>query len=222
MGTVAWPRYPDLIKSWRRAWDRPDLPFLIVQLPGFIKHLGPNDKRLDMDAATLAKFHKESREHGFCGIREAELLTWERVPNTGMAVTIDLGEPYNIHPARKLPVAQRLFLQARKLVYGEKNLVASGPVPTKIAPKDDRFVVHFKYVGGGLVAKGGTLKGFEISGDGKAFVPADAHIDGETVVVSSKDVKAPKAMRYAWAGFPDCTLYNKEGLPATPFRTPAD
>ncbi|CAN5455515.1 sialate O-acetylesterase [soil metagenome] len=209
---------PALIRSWRKAWQNPDLPFLIVQLPGFIKHLGPENKRLDMDAASLAQFKKESAEHGYSMVREAQLKTWQNVPKTGMAVTIDLGERYNIHPRKKLPVAQRLFLQARKLVYGEKDLVAGGPAPEKGEVQGDRFVISFRSVGGGLVAKGGELTGFELSADGKSFVPAQGHIEGSTVVVTNPEIKAPKAVRYAWGGYPDYSLYNKEGLPATPFR----
>lgn len=209
---------PAMIRSWRKAWDNPDLPFLIVQLPGFIKHLGAENKQMDMDAATLSQFKKESDEHGFCWVREAQLMTWQNVPQTGMAVTIDLGEPYDIHPKKKLPVAQRLFLQARQLVYGEKDLVASGPVPEKGEAQGDRFVISFRSVGGGLMAKGGGLKGFELSADGKSFVPAQARIEGHTVIATHSGIKAPKALRYAWGGYPEYSLYNKEGLPAPPFR----
>lgn len=213
---------PALISSWRKAWQNPDMPFLIVQLPGFIMQRAANDPRLDMDAATLAQFAKENSEHGYCGIREAQLMTWQQVPHTGMAITIDLGDPYNIHPLRKLPVAQRLFLQARQLVYGEKDLLASGPVPDKFTQQDNTFVVHFQYTGSGLVSEKDQLTGFELSADGVTFQPAQARIVGETVVVSRADMPHPKALRYAWAGYPQYSLYNKESLPATPFRYPTD
>jgi len=211
---------PALIRSWRKAWKRPDMPFLFVQLPGFAgTHKGEKDKAMDMDAASLEALAR-SGDQTWTTLREAQLLTWQSVPNTGMAVTIDLGEPYDIHPPRKLPVAQRLFLHARKLAYGEKGLVVSGPVPGKVEVTGGSVVVHFEHVGGGLVAKGGKLKGFEIAAPDEKYVPAAARIEGRTVVVSSPDVKSPKSIRYAWAGFPLCTLYNKEGLPATPFRWP--
>ena len=117
-------------------------------------------------------------------------------------------------------MGERLVLLARKIAYGEKDLVASGPVPARIVNKGDRFEVTFKDVGGGLVSKGGELKGFELSEDGKTFVAAQARMEKDTVIISSSEAKAPKAMRYAWAGYPLCSLYNKEGLPASPFRFP--
>ena len=211
---------PALIKSWRKAWDNPQLPFLFVQLAGFTDNKAPANKQLDMDATVLAQFHQQSAEHGFCGVREAQLLTAESVPFTGMASAIDLGDPYDIHPKRKREVGERLFLLARKIAYGETTLVASGPVPARIENKGDRFEVTFKNVGGGLVAKTGELKGFELSKDGQTFVAVPARIVQDTVIVSSPDVKAPKALRYAWAGYPLCSLYNKENLPASPFRYP--
>ena len=219
-GTEYRQSLPALIRSWRKSWGNAALPFIIVQLPGFVRHLGPEDKRLDMDAASLAQFQKENAEHGYCGIREAQLLTCRSVPHTALAVTIDLGDKFDIHPRRKLPVAQRVFLQARKLVYGEKELVAGGPVPLGFEVRDGRAVVSFEGVGGGLVAQGGDLKGFEVSADGKLFVPAQALIKGDRVEARSADVPKPLAVRYAWAGFPEATLFNREGLPATPFRYP--
>lgn len=213
---------PALISSWRKAWNDANLPFLIVQLPGFVKQASGKKTALDMDANSLAQFEKENVDHGYCGIREAELMTSQSVPNTGLAITIDLGEAYDIHPPRKLPVAQRLFLQARRLAYGEKNLVACGPTPQKVETRGAEMVVHFDNVGGGLVVKGDKLLGFEIKGEGGQFVPAEAKIDGSTVVISSPAVAKPVAMRYAWAGLPPCTLYNKEGLPASPLRYPTD
>ncbi len=209
-----------MIGDWRQAWNNPALPFLIVQLPGFLKHLGPEDERLDMDAATLAKFTGENVDHGFCHIREAQLQTWRSVPNTGLAVTLDLGDPYDIHPRQKLPVAQRLLLLARKLAYGERDVVADSPYPEQVEFKGDECRIRYGGVGGGLAVKGDTLKGFELSADGQAFVPAAAEIKGDTVVVTSAEVKAPVAVRYAWAGWPEATLANQEGLPATPFRWP--
>ena len=209
-----------LIESWRDAWDNPEMPFLIVQLPGFLKHMGPQDERLDMDAETLAQFAGENVDHGFCHIREAQLQTWRSVPRTGMAVTLDLGDPYDIHPRRKLPVAERLFLQARRLVYGETDLVADSPHPVKVAFAKGEGLIRFGGIGGGLVADGGVLKGFELSADGTTFVSATAEIAGDTVIVSSGEVAEPVAVRYAWAGWPEATLANRAGLPATPFRYP--
>lgn len=211
---------PAMIASWRAAWKQPDLPVVIIQLPGFIEHLGPENKRLDMDAATLAQFRQKNIEHGYCGVREAQLLTAQTVPHTGLVTTIDLGDRFDIHPRRKLPVAQRAFLQARKLAYGETELIASGPAPKSCAVRNDRYVVTFTNVGDGLEVHGKELTGFELSADGITFHPAQALINGETVEVWADGITKPTALRYAWAGFPDATLYNKAGLPATPFRDP--
>jgi len=211
---------PALIRSWRKAWNNPELPFLFVQLAGFSSHEALPDKRLDMDAAILARLHKDTAEHGLCGVREAQLMTAESVPFAGMASAVDLGDPYDIHPRRKREVGERLFLLARKIAYGEKDLVACGPAPARIVNKGGRFEVTFHHIGGGLVAKDGELKGFELSEDGKTFSAAQARIERDIVIVSSPDVKAPAAIRYAWAGYPLCSLYNREGLPASPFRFP--
>lgn len=208
-----------MIQDWRTAWSNPELPFLIVQLAGFIKHLGPADKRLDMDARTLASFTGENVDHGFCHIRQAQYDVSRSVPRVGLAVTTDLGDPYDIHPRKKLPVAERLLLQARKLAYGEK-VVADSPYPGQVEFKRGECRIRYGGVGGGLIAKGDVLKGFELSADGTNFVAATASIKGDSVIVTGTEVKAPVAVRYAWAGWPEAMLYNKEGLPATPFRFP--
>lgn len=208
-----------MIQDWRSAWHNPEMPFLVVQLAGFIKHLGPADKRLDMDAASLAKFKGENVDHGFCDIREAQYQVSRTVPRVGLAVTTDLGDPYDIHPRKKLPVAERLLLQARKLAYGEK-VVADSPYPEQVEFKGGECRIRYGGVGGGLIAKGDALKGFALSGDGTTFSTATAIIKGDTVIVTSAEVQAPLAVRYAWAGWPEATLYNQEGLPATPFRFP--
>ena len=207
---------PALIRCWRAAWQRPELPFIFVQLPGFIMQKA-KDSAIDMDAKTLAAYKKQTVEKTWTVIREAQLLTWLKTPHTGMAITIDVGEPYDIHPPNKEPVAQRLFLQARHVAYGE-DLVYSGPVPAKTEIRDGGFVVTFDHVGGGLTAKGGALKGFEVAGSDMVFAPAAAEIKGNQVLVRSTAVADPVHLRYAWDGCPDATLYNQEGLPATPFR----
>jgi sialate O-acetylesterase len=208
-----------MIQDWRKAWNAPEMPFLIVQLPGFIKDQVPGAHPLGMDAATLAKFAGENVDHGFCHIREAQYQTSRAVTRVGLAVTTDLGAPYDIHPRKKLPVAERLLLQARKLAYGEK-VVADSPYPEKVEFKGGECRIRYGGVGGGLIAKGDALKGFELSADGTHFVTAAAVIKGDSLIVTGAEVKAPVAVRYAWAGWPEATLCNKEGLPATPFRFP--
>jgi sialate O-acetylesterase len=181
-----------------------------------------------MDAATLARFVGENVDHGFCHIRQAQYDVSRAVPRVGLAVTTDLGDPYDIHPRKKLPIAQRLLLQARKLAYGEK-VVADSPYPEQVVFKGGECRIRYGGVGGGLVVQspparsaGGTgdLKGFELSADGTNFVAAAAVTKGDSVIVTGAEVKAPVAVRYAWAGWPEATLCNKEGLPATPFRFP--
>ena len=208
-----------LFASWRRAWARPDLPFLVVQLPGFISHQA-GKTALDMDAASLAKFAGENQHHGFIPVREAQLRVSREVPHVGLVVTLDLGEKFDIHPPRKRAVGERLALQARKLAYGEKDVVAEGPVPRGFDRRDGGFSIRFDGVGGGLVARG-ELAGFEVADAAGIWHPATATITGNDVSVRAAAVPEPAGVRYAWLGYPEATLFNREGLPATPFRHPA-
>jgi sialate O-acetylesterase len=208
-----------LIASWRRAWARPDMPFLVVQLPGFISHQA-GKTALDMDAESLAKFAGQNKHHGFIPVREAQLRVSREVSNVGLAVTLDLGEKFDIHPRRKRAVGERLALQARRLAYGEREIVAGGPVPRGFDRRDGGFCIHFDGVGGGLVARG-ELAGFEVADTAGIWHPATAAIAGDTVVVRAAAVPEPAGVRYAWLGYPEATLFNREGLPATPFRHPA-
>ena len=146
------------------------------------------------------------------------MLKTLKVPNTGMAVTIDVGMANNIHPKNKQAVGKRLALWALAKTYG-KDVVACGPLYKSMSKSGGRITVTFDHVGGGLLAKGGKLEGFALAGPDKKFVWADAKIEGDKVVVSSAEVKDPAAVRYAWATNPKCTLFNKAGLPASPFRT---
>ncbi len=211
---------PALIRSWRKSFAQPDLPFLFVQLPGFQEHRAGKDVRMDMDSKTLAGLHKGGERHAFIEVREAQLLTWRSVPRTGMAITIDVGDAWDIHPANKEPVADRLLLQAREVAYGEK-LVASGPVPCDVKFGKGDVEVRFDYVGSGLVGRGpgGAVLGFDLAGSDLRFHPAQARIEGDRVIVSCPEVPVPSMLHYAWAGYPQCTLFNREGLPATPFRS---
>ncbi len=184
--------FPAMIGDWRKAWNEGDFPFLFVQ---------------------IAPFERITPE-----IREAQLLSWQKVPHTAMAVITDVGEEHDIHPTKKEPVGARLALAARAVAYGEK-IEYSGPVYDSMKVRGNEVVLSFKHNGGGLMAKGGDLKGFTIAGDDGKFTPASAKIEGNTVVVSSPSVSKPVAVRYGWANTPDVNLFNKEGLPATPFRT---
>ncbi len=187
--------FPAMIADWRRAWGLGDFPFLFVQ---------------------IAPYNTMSPE-----IREAQLLSWQRTTNTAMAVTIDCGDANDIHPANKKPVGARLALAARALAYGE-SLEYSGPVFAGHKVDGAKLILNFTHLGGGLVAKDGALKGFTIAGADKTFRPAQAEISGDTVVVSAADVAQPVAVRYGWANVPEGNLFNRAGLPASPFRTDVD
>jgi len=185
-----------LIEDWRQLWGR-ELPFYIVQ---------------------VAALQNNSNNPT---VREAQ-ATVLKLPNTGMAVTIDIGDPKSVHPKDKQDVGDRLCRIALANVYGQK-LEYSGPMYASMQVEGDKIRINFSHTGGGLVAKGGDLQWFTIAGaDGKQ-APAQARIDGQTVVVSSPAVPEPKSVRYAWDRYPlGCNLYNAEGLPAAPFRTDTD
>lgn len=191
--------FPTLINDWRRAWGI-DFPFLFVQLANFMQR------------------KPKPSESAWAELREAQLLTFLKVPKTGMAVAIDIGEADDIHPKNKQDVGKRLALAARAIAYGE-SIVFSGPIFNKIAIEGNKIRIYFKHVGSGLMAKGEKLTGFAIAGEDGKFVWANAEIDGDTVVVWNPQIDKPVAVRYAWSDNPDCNLYNKEGLPASPFRT---
>ena len=136
-----------------------------------------------------------------------------------MAVTIDVGEWNDIHPLNKKDVGHRVFLSARGLVYGEKDIVSSGPVFKEMKIEGNKIILSFTNIGGGLSGNG-SLKQFAIAGSNKKFVWANAEIAGDKVIVTSKSVKKPVAVRYAWSDNPEgASLQNKEGLLASPFRT---
>ncbi|GAB3573655.1 sialate O-acetylesterase [Spirosoma luteolum] len=190
-----------LITDWRQRWNQGQLPFLYVQLPGF------------MDYTYLPA------ESGWALLREGQLKALS-VPKTAMTVAIDLGEWNDIHPDNKKAVGDRLALAARKLAYGE-NLVYSGPLYESATVENDKIVIRFTHTGGGLTTQDGEPLGeFAIAGADKKWVWANARIVDNTVVVSSTDVQSPQYVRYAWADNPvQANLVNKEGLPASPFRT---
>jgi sialate O-acetylesterase len=157
-------------------------------------------------------------EDGWAAIRE-QFLKSLSLPNAGMAVTIDVGEEKDIHPKNKQEVGRRLAQWALAKTYG-KPIVPGGPLYKGMSKEGNSITVRFDDVGAGLAATGGEpLKGFAVAGADKVFVWAEAKIAGDTVVVSSPQVKDPVAVRYAWANNPACNLANKEGFPASPFRT---
>jgi len=192
--------FPMLIEDWRVRWGQGYFPFLFVQLANF------RDKQT------------EPADNDWAELREAQQMTL-KYPNTGMAVAIDIGDANDIHPKNKLDVGKRLYLAAQWVAYGE-NVVHSGPVYEYMKIEGSKIRISFGSVGTGLEAgKTLPLKGFAIAGEDKKFYWAEAVIEGNEIVVSAAKVSAPVAVRYSWASNPDGNLYNKEGLPASPFRT---
>lgn len=192
--------FPALIRDWRTQWKNEAMPFYFVQLANYM---------------AVQKDPNEASDWPL--LREAQTMTLD-VPHTGMAVTIDIGEADDIHPRNKKDVGERLALAALHDTYG-RDVVYSGPAFRAMEREGNTLRLSFDHVGDGLVAKGGPLKGFAIAGPDRNFVWADAHIDGNTIVVSSPQIAEPVAVRYGWANNPVVNLYNKEGLPAIPFRT---
>jgi sialate O-acetylesterase len=194
--------FPTMIQSWRKDWKQGDFPFFFVQL-------APYDRG--------AKLPTEPTDTAWARLREAQRLTL-KTPKTGMAVITDVGDKEDIHPKQKEPVGARLALAARAIAYGEK-IEYSGPTYDRVNFADGKAILSFQHLGGGLEAKGGELTGFTIAGDDKVFYNADALIQGDTIVVSSPKVAKPAAVRFGWANYPVVNLWNKAGLPASPFRT---
>lgn len=187
-----------VISDWRKLWRQGDFPFYYVQL------------------ANHCPWRMEPEVSGWAKVREAQRQVM-KIPNTGMAVTIDVGMYNDLHPWDKKSVGERLALWALNFVFGEKN-VCSGPIYKRMSVENDSVRLYFDHVGSGLVVKGERLETFEVSTDDGVFYPAEARIDGENIVIRSKNVKNPVRVRYAWADNPeDANLYNKEGLPASPF-----
>jgi sialate O-acetylesterase len=191
---------PVLIKSWRNDWGRNDLPFIIFQItPNRKPQTDPNEVS------------------GIALIQEAQLKTFLQVPNTALVITMDVAET-DVHYKEKEPIGERTMKAALALAYG-KDIEYCGPVFESMKIDGSRATLNFSHLGKGLMVKGDTLHGFVICGSDKRFVFADAKIDGSKVVVSSDKVSQPVAVRYGWADFPKVNLFNKEGIPASPFRT---
>ena len=191
--------FQSMIEDWRVRWGMGYFPFLFVQLANY------------MDIP------EQPQEDNWAELREAQMMALN-LPNTGMAVTIDIGEMFDIHPRNKQDVGYRLALAAKSIAY-EKEVVFSGPLYRGYEINGSDVEIAFDHIGKGLMVKGDKLTGFQIAGKDKKFYWADAQIVGGEVFVSSDKVKEPVAVRYGWAINPECNLYNKNGLPASPFRT---
>jgi sialate O-acetylesterase len=194
--------YPTMIKDWRTRWGG-DFTFVGVQLAPY-------------HGATTG----DSAYVDYAELRDAQRHATTVLPKVGIAVITDSGNETDIHPPQKEPVGKRLARNARALAYGEK-IEYLGPVFKEAKFADGAATLTFGHVGGGLVAKGGDLVGFTIAGKDGKFVPAKAVIKDDTIVVSSEGVADPVAVRFGWVNFakPTLNLFNKEGIPASPFRT---
>jgi len=192
--------FPLMISDWRSRWKQGDLPFLYVQLANYMKR------------------QPEPTESDWAALREAQTITL-KLPNTGMASAIDIGEADDIHPRNKQEVGRRLALQAKKIVYNQP-VQASGPMYLNHKINGNHVIVSFKETGNGLKVSGsGPLNGFAIAGADKKFYWATAKIEGNTVILNAEQIKNPVAVRYGWADNPEGNLINAEGLPAVSFRT---
>lgn len=204
--------FPLLIESWRKQRKDENLSFIFAQLAAFQRHK-PNDPLpKDFFADRLPGDEKWPE------LREAQTAALN-LPNTGMAVCIDIGDPDDIHPQNKQDVGYRMAQEALRITYG-RDSVSAGPLYRGMEVEGDAIRIHFNNAGSGLVAKDGALRHFAIAGEDGTFVWAEATIDGDSVLVRSDAVATPKAVRYAWANYPlGANLFNAEGFPASPFRT---
>jgi sialate O-acetylesterase len=191
--------FRSMVEDWRAHWGEGDFPFLFVQLTAH----GPRDA--------------EPSDHNWARMREAQASCLE-IPNTGMAVTIDVGAADTSHPRNKQAVGHRLALVALAKVYGRK-LAHAGPMYRDMRVEGNAIRIRFDHVDKGLRVEGDRLSGFAIAGQDRRFVWGEAKIDGSDVVVSSSEIARPLAVRYAWAQNPGCNLFNVDELPAAPFRT---
>ncbi len=194
-----WPLYDrimrTLIEDWRRQWGEGAFPFFYVQISSFTT----------------------TPLEDWASLREQQVKTLG-LRNTGMAVTIDIGNPDDVHPTDKVDVGHRLALAARAVTYGESSLEYSGPMFREATPEGGSIRAWFDHARG-LTAKGGEVTSVEVAGTDGKFAPAKATVVGETIVASSPDVPNPVAIRYGWSNSPQCNLFNGESLPASPFTS---
>jgi sialate O-acetylesterase len=192
--------FKQLISDWRQRWQKMNLPFLFIQTSNIeLSH----------------HFETFNDSRSLLRIAQQKALT---LPNTGMVVSLDIGNPYDVHPKNKKEFAKRLALQAEEKVYGMK-VVSDGPEAESFRVEDNTIMVKFKTEGKLTVNSEEGFNGFEIAGTDKQYCPAKIKLTGNQVIISSPHVKNPIVARYAWRNNPKCTLYNSAGLPASPFNT---
>lgn len=192
--------FQQLITDWRRRWQLGNLPFLFIQ----VSNIELSHRFEDFD---------DSR----CLIRLAQQKALE-LPNTGMVVSADIGDPYDVHPKNKKEFADRLVAQAEKKIYGKK-VISDGPLAKSFQVKGNTIIVKLNSEGRLIIKGKEDLNGFEIAGADSQYYPAKIRLKGSRIFISSPNVKNPTAARYAWRNNPNCSLYNAAGLPAAPFST---
>jgi sialate O-acetylesterase len=193
--------FPAMIEDWRNRWAQGYFPFYFVQLSSY------------------GALRNEPGESSWAELREAQTMTLQQ-PNTGMAVTIDVGNPNNIHPVQKKEVGERLAWASLHDTYGKKEIEYAGPQLASWKAEGNQIILTFNHADGGLQVKGDVPKHFAIAGDDKKFVWANATVKGNSIIVSHPSIAKPAAVRYAWADSPiEANIFNKAGLPAVPFRT---
>jgi sialate O-acetylesterase len=191
--------FTNLIGLWREKWGDDELPFIMVQLPMF-------------------KYEQDPDYKHWCLIREAQMRAFKTVKNTGIAVISDCGEFNNIHPVDKVPVGERLCLQAEKLTYG-MDVDAFGPIYKSFVCKDGGIELSFDHAEKGFKVKGDKIGTFEIAGADKLFYRADAEIRGDKIFIKSAQVSTPEYARFDWFNWTEVVLFGKNGIPVAPFRT---
>jgi sialate O-acetylesterase len=207
-----------MIRSWREVWGRPELSFLYCQLTGYVESAGDPQSRQYVDWHSTPEEPARISGDSWARVQEAQLKTLH-VPHTGMAVTVDIGDPTDGHPPNKQEVARRLALWALAGPY-HQDVVCSGPIYRAMSRSRDRISISFERLRGPLrLERDAPMNEFMIAGEDRVFHPAEARIEGDAVVVWSSEVSDPVAVRYTWGSYPENNLCNEAGLPASPFRT---
>jgi sialate O-acetylesterase len=202
--------FPAMIQNWRDDWKQGDFSFYYVQL-------APYGKKMKRNSSGQPDLSVPS-DSNWAMLRESQTMTLS-TKNTGMAVIMDVGDVFNIHPKNKQEVGKRLALWALAKDYGFKDIFYSSPLYKNMKIENGKARIFFETSGSSLIVKGNTIKGFAIAGPDKKFVWANAQIDGDSVLVWSDKLQNPSAVRYGWSDWIECNLYNKQGLPVSPFRT---
>lgn len=204
--------FPLLVESWRKRWVRPEPVFLYAQLSAWEAHRRTNPLPDDFWKT------QKKRKSEWAELREAQESALDRIPRSGMIVTLDIGDHSNIHPTNKITVAERFLREAMRLCYGQNT--PRHPRFRRAEPKGNTMRLFFSSTEGGLLPENTSIDNFEVAGEDAVYHPAKARTDGTTVLVQSAQVPHPRFVRYAWSNYPGgVKLLNKAGLPCGSFRS---